>query len=179
MRTMRLSLVGTVILALLYGLGAAPLVVMAQVDELTATWVTGTSSPGEMLPPESMIEGPPNLVRGMGLTSTVDWSDPRLPAAMTTMVNIDEHPLEFGNAATWAQAHRLDGPDGAWVGVGYGAVFPEGEVGLILLTGEGAYEGLGAVLKVIPPDDGEVIYEGYLYDTGLPPLPAPIEPPGE
>ncbi len=178
MRTLRLSLAGTMILALLGGLGAAPVAVTAQADESTATWVTGTSSTGEMSPPESVTEGPPNLVRGMGFTSTVEWSDPRLPAAMTTIVNIDEHPREgLTSAATWAQVHRLDGPNGAWVGTGRGAVFPEGEVGLIFLTGEGAYEDLGAVLRVVPTEDGEVRYEGFLYDTGLPPLPDPIEPP--
>ena len=177
MRTLRLAFAGTVISILL---GAAPVAVVAQEPEETATWVTGTSTIGEMREPETFIEGPPILVRGMSFTSTVDWSDPRLPAAMTTIANIDEHPREgFTTAATWAQAHRLDGPDGAWVGVGRGAVFPDGEVGLLFLTGEGAYEGLGAVLRVIPTDDGEVGYEGYLYDTGLPPVPDPIEPPAE
>lgn len=31
------------------------------------------------------------------------------------------------------------------------------------------------VLRAIPSDDGEVRYEGYLCDTGLPPVPDPIE----
>ena len=178
MRTLRLFLAGTVILALLSGLGAAPVAVMAQADESTATWVTGTSTIGEMREPETFIDG--ELVRGMGFTSTVEWSDPRLPAAMTTIANIDEHPREgFTTATTRAQAARLDGPNGSWVGIGRGAVFPDGEVELLFLTGEGAYEGLGAVLRAIPNDDGDVSYEGYLYDTGLPPVPDPIEPPAE
>ena len=178
MRALRLSLAGAFVLAMLGGLGAVPAAVVAQEPEETATWVTGTSTMGELREPETFIEG--ELVRGMGFTSTVEWSDPRLPAAMATIANMDEHPREgFTTAATWAQAHRLDGPDGAWVGVGYGAVFPDGEVGLLLLTGEGAYEDLGAVLRVIPTDDGEVSYEGYLYDTGLPPVPDPIESPAE
>ena len=175
MRTLRLAFAGTVISILL---GAAPVAVVAREPEETATWVTGTRTIGEMREPESFIEG--ELVRGMGFTSTVEWSDPRLPAAMTTIANIDEHPREgFTTATTWAQAARLDGPDGAWVGIGHGAVFPDGEVGLLFLTGEGAYEDLGAVLRVIPTDDGEVSYEGYLYDTGLPSVPDPIEPPAE
>ena len=175
MRTLRLAFAGTVTSILL---GAAPVAVVAQEPEETATWITGTSTIGEMREPETFIEG--EFVRGMGFTSTVEWSDPRLPAAMTTIANIDEHPREgFTTATTWAQAARLDGPNGAWVGVGRGAVFPDGEVELLFLTGEGAYEGLGAVLRAIPNDDGELSYEGYLYDTGLPPVPDSIEPPAE
>jgi len=95
MRTLRLSLVGTIIVVLLGGLGAAPAALMSQADESTATWVTGTSTIGEMREPETFIEG--ELVRGMGFTSTVEWSDPRLPAAMTTIANIDEHPPLVGH----------------------------------------------------------------------------------
>lgn len=173
MRSLRLILAGAAISAFL---GAVPMAVAAQTDEGSATWVTGTTSTAEFRPPESVTEGPPTLIRGIGFTRTVDWSDPRLPTAMTTIVNVDEHPLGSGMAATWAQAHRLDGPDGAWVGVDRGAVFPDGEVGLLFLTGEGAYEGLGAVLRGSPAGD-EVMYEGYIYDTGLPPVADPIEPP--
>jgi hypothetical protein len=175
MQMPRTALGVTIILALLGGLGAAPVAVVAQPDELTATWVTGTSSTMARRGPESMTE---YSVRGLGTTSTVDWSDPRLPATMTTITNSDEHLLESGNAATWAQAYRLDGPDGVWVGTGRAVSFPDGAVWLLFLTGEGAYEGLGAALRVSPTGDGEFTYEGYIYDTGLPPVPDP-EPAAE
>ena len=60
MRTLRLAFAGTVISALL---GTAPVAVVAQEHEETATWVTGTSTIGEMREPETFIEG--ELVRGM------------------------------------------------------------------------------------------------------------------
>ena len=57
----------------------------------TATYVTGTTSVEEYGPPESLTVGPPTQLRGIRLTRTVDWSDPRLPTVMTTVINVDEH----------------------------------------------------------------------------------------
>jgi hypothetical protein len=155
MRTLRLSLVGVVTLALLGGLGGAA---MAQEEEQTATHVTGRVVSGE-------------------------WSDPRLPPMMTGRMNLDAHWRETDAILPWASTHRLDGPDGAWTVTERGFMEADGAFALLVLTGEGAYEGLSAMLVEVVLEaytgDDETILEGYIFEGGLPPLPDPIAPPAE
>ena len=113
---------------------------------------------------------------GMRVERQIEWSDPRLPSTMTTVMNFDSYP----NAMTWAQTHRLDGPDGAWTATERGFMdFSAGSSGLMVWTGEGAYEGLSALLVGVVTDTGETLYEGFLFEGGLPPMPDPVEPTAE
>jgi hypothetical protein len=107
----------------------------------------------------------------------VEWSDPRLPSTMVTVMNMDEHLADTDYALTWARVHRLDGPDGSWLATERGIMDRAGGDGLLVWTGEGAYAGLSAVLVGKETDmPGGTVYAGYIFEGDLPPFP---EPPAE
>ena len=192
MRTLRLSLVGAVILTLLGGLGGAA---MAQDDEeevFGATHVTGTTP---ML--RNTDDGTPTFkdaglaIYGEAQVREVEWSDPRLPSSMRLTQNLDAYFVdsdEVGVAIALVQNVRLDGPDGAWTGTAYGLLegteantYPQ--TVLMVLEGEGAYEGLSAMFRTVyeePPAEGEPAdWDGYILEGEMTPLPEPPEPPTE
>ena len=178
MRASRLSLVGVVILGLFAGLSMA---VAAQEDEqepATATYVTGVQI--------SAPEGDGYLVE-----AEMDWSDPRLPSRMLVRANPEGvqgiHPDGSGVTVRMALAVRLEGPEGSWSGTGHELAWtlvPESGEGsqeawtqLLLLIGEGEYEGLAATLtgtgdRVTPA------FEGFIFENALT-MPNPIEPTSE
>ena len=79
---------------------------------------------------------------------------------------------------------RLEGDDGVWTGVEYGLgeETPEALIlqpRLMLLTGEGAYEGLSAMLQrqyEVITTGSNPVFEGYIFEGALPPMPEPLEP---
>ena len=178
MRTLRLSLVGTVLLALLGGVSGG---VLAQTDEApTATYVTG----GEVSTGQG--DGPYR-------EKEMAWSDPRLPSRMFYEFIIDDHlathPDGPAMAGRMTRSYRLDGPEGAWTGtgrvLGWGmrpASAEEHEetwIEMLTLSGEGAYEGLSATLVRVIYGGDIGPYEGFIFEGGHPPFPDPIEPPAE
>jgi hypothetical protein len=111
--------------------------------------------------------------------TVVDPSDPRLAGDLT--VCGDAHwfgPLE-GSPSVGSGTYRLVNEEGAWHGSTATAEWldPEsGETmglggGVIVLSGEGAYEGLSAVLTFVP-DWSDV--RGFIFE-GVPPA-APVPP---
>ena len=177
MRTLRLSVAGTVVLMMLGNLSAS---VVAQDQEQTATHVTGRVISGEWGEATSeTADGSVQHMYGMQAVREVEWSDPRLPSTMTSLMNLDAHWREADAILPWASTHRLDGPDGAWTVTERGFMEADGSFGLLVLTGEGAYDGLTAMLVDIsleaPEPDDETIWEGYIFEGGLPPMPDPIE----
>jgi hypothetical protein len=185
MRTLRLSLVGTVIVVLLGGTG----VVLAQ-DEaeepVTATRVMGTvtsgttESGGEWSALDGVITN-----RGAAYGHVVEWSDPRLPATMRFSENVNRYNLGDAGAIIFVGNIRFEGPEGAWTGSEYGFA-EESEAGFVpqprvmLLTGDGAYEGLTAVLqRRYESDDTSFthpVLEGYIFEGELPPMPEALIP---
>jgi hypothetical protein len=181
MRTLRAVLVGMVIIALLGGLSGA---VLAQDEEQTATHVTGRVISGEWGGATSeTAEGSIQHMLDMQAVRQVEWSVPRLPPTMTGRMNLDAHWRETDAILPWASTHRLDGPDGAWTVTERGFMEADGAFALLVLTGEGAYEGLSAMLVEVVSEeitgDSPTIWEGYIFEGGLPPLPDPVEPPAE
>jgi hypothetical protein len=181
MRPMRMSLVGTVIIGLLGGLSVA---MVAQDEEQTATHVTGRVISGEWGGATSeTAEGSIQHMLDMQAVRQVEWSDPRLPPMMTSRMNLDAHWRESDAILPWASTHRLDGPDGAWTATERGFMEADGSFALLVLTGEGAYEGLSAMLVEVVLEaytgDDETILEGYIFEGGLPPLPDSVEPPAK
>ena len=178
MRTLRLSLVGTVMLVLLGGPGS---VVMAQedTDGPLVTHVTGTII--DTFYDDSTAEityAPGDVTHATGATyvETNEWSDPRLPAEKRLILDFTTYPDGGGRFMVTRTSIRLDGPDGAWVGTGVGLVYPDGtSEGQDVLVGEGAYEGLTAVLHC-GPDPG---CDGYIFEGQMPTQPDPVEPPAE
>jgi hypothetical protein len=74
--------------------------------------------------------------------------------------------------ATWAEGHRIESAVGAWAGSRVGITLPDGteEVSPAVLTGEGAYEGLSAVMF---PIDGPCFFDfrGLVIEIPDPPVP--------
>ena len=111
----------------------------------------------------------------------IEWSDPRLPAAMHIR---EQAVVHTGDPASWeddmyvfSRAVRLDAPDGAWVGSAHGVAGADGTTLLQYeLTGEGAYEGLSAVFG---QDNGEwpdLRFDGWIFESEQPPMPDLPEP---
>jgi hypothetical protein len=118
----------------------------------------------------------------------IDWSDPRLPSLMRSTENWDFYSASDRGVLPILGNVRLESPDGVWTGMDYGLMeeLAEGQDGypqtrLMLLSGEGAYEGLSAVLerkyeKDAPAVSDSPTFEGYILEGGLPPAPEAPEP---
>lgn len=182
MRTLRLSLATTLTLVLLGGLASTA---SAQDEAVTATYVTGLVT--DYMPLQS---GNTSSEDGLWMLTDdqyeleIAWSDPRLPSLKHGREN--QYQYHKGDDL-WAQALagtiRLEGPDGAWVGTAHGMADQDAERGrqmtkVMLLEGEGGYDGLQAV--IIATIDEAVTpfpsYEGFILERDLPSLPEPVEP---
>jgi hypothetical protein len=165
-------------LVLLGGSGSA---VMAQEEGESplVTHVTGTII--DTFYDDSMAEityapGDVNHVTGATYVETNEWSDPRLPAEKKLILDFTTYPDGDGRLMVARTSIRLDGPNGAWVGTGVGLAYPDGtSEGQDVLVGEGAYEGLIAVLYC----GTDMGCTGSIIEGDMPTQPAPIEPPAE
>jgi hypothetical protein len=168
MRTLRLSLVGTVILVLLGGLGGT---VLAQGDEDATVWVKlleqddcrMEASPGLFEPGAGLAK----RIRDLPLACENTYSDARLDGTQHLLYNEDCY--EDGICVGWGTM-EVDGSDGSWIGWWHEIDDDEtdGEDNVsfhIVLTGSGAYEGLTAILFSLGvweqfPNEYGVIYRG-------------------
>jgi hypothetical protein len=193
MRTLRLSLTGTVMLALVGGLGGA---VVAQDQEPTpVTFVTGTVAEAYTLDQGDTdlasdlasydLRGYEVMTQTAPIRQVVEWSDPRLPTDLWltlgyTLISTGED--DFDGAMNTAWQSLLEDEQGRWHGTGRSVKDPDEKYSLYELTGEGAYEGLSALLRGTTPDDMEagllhahapwdMAYEGYIFETELTPFP--------
>jgi hypothetical protein len=164
-----------------------------QGDEARATYVTGTFSGNRTIHVatySSMTNpSPPYTSSGGVYERDVVWSDPRLPSLMRISEEWAAYPVDgsddVGAAISMAQNIRLEGPDGAWTGTAYGLLeetkpverYPQ--TVLVTLVGEGAYEGLSAMLRTTydePPAGGDTLdWDGYIFEGRLAPMPAAPE----
>jgi hypothetical protein len=119
------------------------------------------------------------------IREVVEWSDPRLPTDLWltlgyTLVSTGED--EFDGAMNMAWRGLLEDDEGSWRVTGRSVQDPEEKYSLYVLTGEGAYEGLSALLRGTSPQDMEadllhthgpwdMAYEGYIFEAGLTPFP--------
>jgi len=201
MRTLRLALIGTVILTLLGGLGG---VALAQ-DEAESkpealTEFTGRAeclnlSMGTL---EDVViakteEG--DLIRREWRGPTLSiamraMSDPRLDGSITSWFNSDEYlvandetPWQFSDVPPdeWprgvtAYTTRLTNADGSWQGAGYHIGYVDGDNSTFtaVFTGEEAYEGLTALMEMDFDELNPVCawdVHGYIVEGDLPPVP--------
>jgi hypothetical protein len=170
MRTLKLSLAGTVILALLGGLGGA-VVAQGEAEELSGVTVEVTAEFRDA-----------DCSGGFGgvLTCTVynEWSDPRLEGIETYVHNAvtyadDGQPADDDELFTIGHfVHDIVTADGAWrMRPLYRLDIPgerEDFPGTWVLDGEGAYQGIVAVLN----KEGEDLH-GFIVSSDL--LPPPPE----
>jgi len=172
-------------LALVLLLGAS-VGVSAQMnsEEIPAAFVTGTAGEGG-----SATEDEGTVV----YEQVVDWSDPRLPS--TLRVNAtwyvygavpagleDQEPDVIDDDVVMVTEMNvlLDGTEGSWRGIGraieQGAeTDPDRRYSTYVLSGEGAYEGLHALLRGAPGHDADgpwdERYEGWIIEAEVPSLP--------
>ncbi len=172
MRALRLAMVGAVSLMLVGSLGAA-----AQSEAVEPCHPRhGHRSVWDDSQMEFTSEGDVNYGRGMLITETYEWSDPRLPAVKHSIMNFNSYAGEGGDRGIMGQTTiRLEGPDGAWTGGATTMQYVDGRgVGWDTYFGEGAYEGLVAVLQCT--SEG---CEGQDLRRRATPLPDPVEPSAE
>jgi hypothetical protein len=183
MRTLRLSLAGTVILALLGGLGG---VATAQVDAEhgPATPFTGAVQSTTVDTSEEVwsVEGDIGHARIFKTHEIVEWSDPRLPTDKLNVLNFDMYDIGEFRQTPISGTMLLEDQDGYWTGTFTSFCDADGEChGMNVLTGHGDHEGLFAVFRASPPRDPEteehlVLYEGLIFEGEMPPMPDAIEP---
>ena len=159
------------------------------VDELTATsYVTGTSGDPRQTIAGTDSSSDGGLVEHRGYTFadiTVDTDDPRLNGIMSIVANGDERFLSGtvgSGKLTDVQAFgvRITNDEGGWSGQGTALIHGNGSTATtnldtIILTGDGAYEGLTAYVLIdnttTPPS-----LEGTVFQGAMTPFP---EPPAE
>jgi hypothetical protein len=186
MRTLRLSLVGTIILALLGGLTAT---VIARTDgsiKVTGSMMSsGSTGSPEFSEDGTLGEDWVGHGRGMDWLAQVEWSDPRLPSEVQSVVNFEAYGSEADGDVGVVVANNtwlLEGQDGSWSGSWTGRCDADGDHcrAMVILTGHGAYEGFYAVLTEQPQEDasGTVtqMFEGAILAGEMPPVPEPLEP---
>jgi hypothetical protein len=178
---MRTSFVAIISLVLIIGSTSA---VMAQLnkDEVPAAFVTG------YVTVDNAVEDEGHVV----YEQTVDWSDPRLPPTLkvegawylygdvtTALERIDAGESEDDAWATGVVMVvevnvLLDGDEGSWQGTGRG-IEADDRYSYYVLEGDDAYEGMHVLLRGTPGHDAngpwDELYEGWIIETKLPPLP--------
>jgi hypothetical protein len=118
--------------------------------------------------------------RGFTWSGTITATDERFSGTHSyswdgngyTPGSADPHVAMVEGLASWAEGHRIENSDGAWTGSTVGITFPDGtnEGSPAVLTGEGAYAGLTAVLLVA---EGPCFfnYRGIVMEVPDPPVP--------
>ena len=174
MRALRLSLAGTVILMLLGGLGSA---VVAQdgseASESDGSGVLSFTKPylGWTEVPTVDFDEARRTSRGTVLEGPIDSGDPRLSGTLRATRNSDIYIDSQGHVAVGIVG--IDNEDGAWRGTSLGYSTPYADspsYQQYVLTGEGAYAGLSAILLLM--DNGiDLEVEGMVFPGDLPPMP--------
>jgi hypothetical protein len=176
MRTLRLFLAGTVILALLGGLGGAAL---AQMDEdADAVYVTIAAEPREA-DAGSVVRGDP-LYRSREGVNVYDLeaSDPRLTGTFSMFWNVDVD-LDTQHGVMWGTA-RIENDDGTWEGPFIGMEYETAEGGLVAtsgaMVGSGDYAGYTFYGQADARQHSGVVdrWHGVVY-KGQPPVPDPAD----
>ena len=161
---------------------------MAQGDEeevFGATHVTGTVTANRTVQSPTFVEHSDTHFGAYDAVYERDfeWSDPRLPSVMRASENWDYYGVggsdEISAALSLMLNLRLDGPDGAWTGAIYALAEETGyrypQTVLMILSGEGAYEGLSAIFKAVydeaPVQGEEPDWDGYIFEGPLTPMP--------
>jgi hypothetical protein len=116
--------------------------------------------------------GGPQLIE-----QTVAWSDPRLPAKQWLTLDYHNYSEPASGAAmvTTSTTHLLEDESGRWTGQGRFVAGADEHFSFYTLRGEGAYEGLYALLHGAPDADEHLLadlsFEGYILEGELPGFP--------
>ena len=160
MRTLRVSLAGMAMSALLGGVGGADLAQDEPVDPMAPAAVTGTVELGTETRGTWSIDAGVERTEGRKWTLSYDASDPRLDGTAYVHGNLVGVPLEriYVGAAT----RVLVNDDGRWVGTDTELVAPGASMEFIIMRGEDAYEGLTAVIVEDWSDLPRITFDGAI-----------------
>ena len=163
------SIVGVTVLI---GLGAVAMARSDGVDETSKAVIVHRTAGAQMGDTQPTFEAARTIFTGEVWSQTWEASDPRLSGSATyhsTAYAYEDFELK-------ATIVRVETDEGAWAGTGREVFWPDsfGSVDMLELSGEGAYEGLSALLI----EDG--VHEphtlrGAIVEGGLPPFPDPAQ----
>jgi hypothetical protein len=112
-------------------------------------------------------DGDVTLERRRGFTwrGAITSSDPRFAGTHFYSFDADDYTLPGGGEgpSIFAEGHRIETDEGAWQGSSYG--------GNIVLVGEGAYEGLTAIVSTESGGGCFYDFSGYVMEVPAPPVP--------
>jgi hypothetical protein len=171
MRTLRMSLAGTVILALLGGPSAT---VVAQDDPMAPVFVTGSVTRISKGPTGTVSIDEYGATLRTGFVGIAEWeaSDPRLSGTETYTGNWQRYAT--ADHQVEASTRVVENAYGRWVGTATALAGPGIETDTVILHGEDAYDGLTAYVlvdyKVFPIEFVAAIFPGV-----MPPFPEPSE----
>jgi hypothetical protein len=120
--------------------------------------------------------------QGVIIEQQVEWSDSRLPAQHWVRLDYTTYGSDDPESGVMAvrTSHLLDGADGVWRGTGRAFETSDDRYSYYELTGEGAFEGLHALLRGTPGRDAhgpwDWSYEGWIFEGDTPSFPEPVEP---
>jgi hypothetical protein len=186
MRMLRLSLAGAASLALLAGLGV---VVVAQDDGASDpgyTLVSGTTTAEQWHADAEQSWEEDGVLHSRDTVGewTVEWSDRRLPSKMWHRIDYEGYGTDEpdGGVTPYATSVLLVDDQGSWVGTGRGVGYGKGFVQMVLV-GQDAYEGLYAIIDrhgtVLPNEHPMRLFEGFIFEGELTPMPDAVEPAAE
>ena len=161
--------------------GAAAQTDTEEADPLAPAKVTGTIGGGDVVaePTETLVDG---VLEGRGLVvegETIETDDPRLTGSITRALNANIHKVsDFVDVLALAGAVRIENEAGSWSGQVTGLIHQGGGIppdeatnlAAVVLSGEGAYEGLSAYLFIDATED-QIAVEGVIFAGELPPFP--------
>jgi hypothetical protein len=172
MRTLRLSVVGTVILVLLGGLGG---VAVAQMDaDADAVYVTITAEPRDVTEPSQSWGDPLYSSRDGVIVYDAEATDPRLSGTFTALWNVDVD-LDTQHGVMWGTT-RIENAGGTWEGPFIGMEYETAEGGLFAtsgaMTGSGEYADYAFYYHIDAEQHGGDLlrWHGVVY-KGQPPVP--------
>jgi hypothetical protein len=178
MRTLRLSLAGTVILTLLGGTGSAALAQEGE-DQVVDRGPFSASmvdiiDVGDMV----WLPGPPfGVLSDWSMALDMEATDPRFVGTWTMVMNGHGfgEPDDPDSFSVYSGTARLENADGVWVGEVENSHSRPYERMRLVVEGQDAYDGLTAIIDQAETEEfGE--FQGVVFDGGLPPMPAPVEP---
>jgi hypothetical protein len=169
MRPNRSRSVALIVGALLASVSPAAMAQSPEPEVSAPVEVTATGVAGDCV--EGTVETVGRVVRSRdGYCNPVwTWSDPRLNGKVTISLNNDEY-LD-GNVSIGSFAYLTENDEGAWRSRPVPVIEVPGKIttreGTWVLDGEGAYEGLVAVLSITD----YYTPQGYIIEGDLPPAP--------
>lgn len=159
---------------------AAPSSTSIDGESETPAWFT--ASIGDSLPsgmPDVSYEVGVEYLRGLEREGPIEATDPRLTGSLVRVLNADTYQVSpTEDVMVQTDLWRIETEQGTWLGEStglshFGEIADEAatEIGTVVLTGDGAYEGLSAYLFVDWAPEVGADVQGAIFAGEMPPAP--------